>query len=94
MGGESPLPPVLVVDDEKSICDAIAHILKGAGYGVTTAFSGAEGIKLIENVGYDLVISDYHLGTGANGAFATGSGSAVHLARVSITASVPKTINR
>jgi DNA-binding NtrC family response regulator len=49
---------ILVVDDEKSICDAIAHILKGAGYGVTAASSGTEGIKLIENVGFDLIISD------------------------------------
>jgi len=49
---------VLVVDDERSICDAIAHILKGVGYSVTTAFSGTEGIKLIESMGFDLVISD------------------------------------
>ncbi|MBI5695088.1 MAG: response regulator, partial [Nitrospirae bacterium] len=49
---------ILVVDDEKSICDALAHVLKKAGYTVTTAFSGVEGIKLIESMGFDLVISD------------------------------------
>ncbi|MBI5695424.1 MAG: sigma-54-dependent Fis family transcriptional regulator [Nitrospirae bacterium] len=49
---------ILVVDDEKSICDALAHVLKKAGCTVTTAFSGVEGIKLIESMGFDLVISD------------------------------------
>jgi DNA-binding NtrC family response regulator len=49
---------VLIVDDEKAICDAVCHVLKGDGYSVTAAFNGAEGLKLMESVGFDLVISD------------------------------------
>src|SRR3990172_3207129 len=49
---------VLVIDDEKSICEAVSHFLKGAGYSVTAASSGREGIRLLESSGFDLVITD------------------------------------
>ena len=49
---------VLVVDDEKSICDAISHILKSDGFSVTAAASGTEGMKLVESTGFDLIITD------------------------------------
>ena len=49
---------VLVIDDEKSICDAIAHVLKADGYSVTTATGGAEGLRLMERAPFDLVICD------------------------------------
>lgn len=49
---------ILVVDDEKSICDAIAHVLKAEGFSVTCAVSGAEGLKLVESTGFNLVITD------------------------------------
>jgi DNA-binding NtrC family response regulator len=53
---------VLVIDDEKSICDAIALVLKSVGYSVTTANNGAEGLRLVEHAGFDLVISDIKMG--------------------------------
>jgi DNA-binding NtrC family response regulator len=49
---------ILVVDDEKSICDAIAHVLRADGFAVTCATSGAEGLKLVESTGFNLVITD------------------------------------
>lgn len=49
---------VLVVDDERSICDAISHILKADGFSVTVATSGTEGMKLVESTGFDLIITD------------------------------------
>lgn len=49
---------VLVIDDEKSICDALSHVLKAAGYSVSASTSGAEGLSLIERASFDLVISD------------------------------------
>jgi DNA-binding NtrC family response regulator len=49
---------VLVIDDEKSICTVISHILKADGFDVTTATSGEEGVKLLESAPFDLVISD------------------------------------
>ena len=36
---------ILVIDDEKYICDAIAHILK-TDFAVTTASNGEEGLKI------------------------------------------------
>ena len=48
---------VLVIDDEKSICDAIAFILKSE-YTVMTAADGTEGLMLAETVGFDCIISD------------------------------------
>jgi two-component system, OmpR family, alkaline phosphatase synthesis response regulator PhoP len=40
---------ILVVDDEKSIADAIAYGLKREGYEVETAFDGEEAIRKINN---------------------------------------------
>ncbi|HEY3347421.1 MAG TPA: response regulator, partial [Nitrospirota bacterium] len=57
---------ILVIDDERSICDAIAHILKGAGYAVTTSTSGSEGLKIFEGGRFDLVITDMKM-EGING---------------------------
>lgn len=48
---------VLVIDDEKSICDAISFILK-SDYSVTAATNGTEGLLLAESVGFDCIISD------------------------------------
>ena len=48
---------VLVIDDEKSICDAISLILR-SDYSVTTAISGTEGLLLAESMGFDCIISD------------------------------------
>ena len=49
---------ILVIDDEKAICEAVSHILKADGYFVTTAGSGKDGFKLLESAVFDLVISD------------------------------------
>ena len=56
---------VLVVDDEKSICDAISLVLKSDGYSVTSVSSGNEGIRLIECVEFDLVITDIKMDDGS-----------------------------
>ena len=36
------IPTILVVDDEPDMCWALTHILRPAGYAVTTACTGAE----------------------------------------------------
>lgn len=53
---------VLVVDDEKDICEAVSLILKSEGYSVTAATSGTEGLRLVESTGFDLVITDIKMG--------------------------------
>src|SRR5881296_3603964 len=49
---------ILVIDDEKSMRELLAHVLKRAGYRVTTAENGDTGCQLFEMDVYDLVISD------------------------------------
>src|SRR5437867_8496260 len=49
---------ILVIDDEKSMRELLAHVLKRAGYRVTTAENGETGCQLFDMDVYDLVISD------------------------------------
>ncbi|NME82877.1 response regulator transcription factor [Clostridium sp. SM-530-WT-3G] len=49
---------VLVVEDEKEICDAIGIYLKNQGYNVFKACNGIEGIKVIEKENIHLAIVD------------------------------------
>ena len=49
---------ILIVDDEPDICDLISDILIECGYSVNSAFSKDEAIKVMENSGISLVITD------------------------------------
>lgn len=49
---------VLVVDDEKSIADTLALILRAKGYGSVSAYDGASGLEMYRTMVPDLVISD------------------------------------
>ena len=49
---------ILIVDDEPDICDLISDILSESGYSVNSAFSKDEAIKVMENSGISLVITD------------------------------------
>ncbi|MBD3391202.1 MAG: response regulator [Chitinivibrionales bacterium] len=49
---------VLVVDDEKSICDLLCQYLRKQGYNVFRAASGEEAVRIVEVNGIDLVLSD------------------------------------
>ncbi len=49
---------VLVVDDEEHHAEATAEILTRAGWDVTTAVSGMQGIELISRGSYDVVVTD------------------------------------
>ena len=49
---------ILIVDDEPDICDLISDILSESGYSVNSAFSKYEAIKVMENSGISLVITD------------------------------------
>ena len=48
---------ILVVDDE-DLCEEISEILAGEGYFVERAFDGQEGMRLIRENLYDLVLLD------------------------------------
>lgn len=49
---------VLVVDDERSIVELVAALLKDEGYRVSCAYDGAEADAAIEQLRPDLVITD------------------------------------
>lgn len=49
---------ILVVDDEKNICDLLQRHLKFLGYNVDTAENGKAALNLMENKKYSVVISD------------------------------------
>ncbi|HDR06093.1 MAG TPA: hybrid sensor histidine kinase/response regulator, partial [Candidatus Coatesbacteria bacterium] len=49
---------VLVIDDERRMCDSIRILLEQSGYRVDTAGDGAEGIVRLREYSYDLVIAD------------------------------------
>jgi DNA-binding response OmpR family regulator len=52
------LPHVLVVDDEKTIADTLALILKMAGYSTAVAYSGSQAIAQSRLHPPDMLISD------------------------------------
>ncbi len=57
---------ILIVDDEKSICDLIDLNLTAAGYHCTSVQDGLEAIDKIERGAYDLILLDVML-PGADG---------------------------
>ena len=57
---------VLIVDDEKPICDLIDLNLSASGYHCTAVQDGVEALRLIENRFFDLILLDIML-PGADG---------------------------
>jgi DNA-binding response OmpR family regulator len=49
---------ILVVDDEKTVCDSIKKILSRKGYSVDNTLNADEAVDKIKNNSYDLVITD------------------------------------
>lgn len=52
---------VLVVDDEKNILLTVRHALEPQGYGVSTAATGEEALRLLEEQSFDLMLLDLKL---------------------------------
>ena len=51
-------PQVLVVDDDASMLRMLRHRLEREGYKVATAADGEEGINMVRNEVFNLVIAD------------------------------------
>ncbi len=49
---------ILVLDDDRGHAEATSETLERSGYSVSIATSGAEGIRLLEEEAFDLVVSD------------------------------------
>lgn len=56
-----PAKRILVVDDEPYVCDALRMMLSIDGHEVTTASSGRQGLDLLAQQPFDLVITDYSM---------------------------------
>jgi len=56
--GEKRKPLVLIVDDEKSICETLSGLLSDEGWESLSAYSGKDGIELFQKNHIDLVFLD------------------------------------
>lgn len=61
--GESATKKVLIVEDEKDICEALAQLMRRPGLEVITAYTVGEGLRLARAGGVDLIILDNWLGS-------------------------------
>ena len=52
---------ILVIDDEDSMCNFLEIMLAKEGYQVDAANSGQEGISLLKENNYDLVLADLNM---------------------------------
>ncbi len=52
---------LLIVEDEKGLCDTIAKSLRRSGYEADTCYDGREAVELLEVERYDLVVLDLNL---------------------------------
>lgn len=57
----SPSGRILVVDDEANLRHTVARVLQRAGFEVTTAASGKEGLALLSQQTFDLVFMDIRM---------------------------------
>src|SRR5436309_1510293 len=55
-------PRILVVDDDKSICNLLKSMLEFEEYAHRVATSGEEARRLMESDHFDILISDIYLG--------------------------------
>ncbi|HEX3717604.1 MAG TPA: sigma-54 dependent transcriptional regulator [Verrucomicrobiae bacterium] len=62
-----PLPPVLVVDDEKNMRLSLKSILQGEGYEFRLVESAEEALNALEKDEFLMVITDARLGSGMSG---------------------------
>jgi CheY-like chemotaxis protein len=58
---------ILIVDDDRDLVASLAQVLKGNGYDVAVAHSGADGLKALRTERPDLVILDVMMETDTAG---------------------------
>lgn len=51
-------PQILVIDDEKDVCDLFRKALTPEGYSVSTALDGLSGLKIVKDKKPDIVLLD------------------------------------
>jgi two-component system response regulator HydG len=57
----SPVPRILIIDDDDGVRDSLGRMLRSAGYTVETAESGEEGLAAARGNAYDVILSDMRM---------------------------------
>jgi DNA-binding NtrC family response regulator len=52
---------ILIVDDDEKLLDVLAAVLASMGCEVTTARSGPEALRLLDNRGFGLILADLRM---------------------------------
>jgi DNA-binding response OmpR family regulator len=79
-------PTILVVDDERGVCELLVEALTGDGYRVDCAFDGEEAIaRLRSRLPVDLALVDVNLGGEADGDHVAALARAMQLAVILMT---------
>ncbi|MCM8778856.1 MAG: response regulator [Candidatus Omnitrophica bacterium] len=52
---------ILIVDDEKNMCEALFDVLEQEGFSVSTALDKEEALRLAKNIEFDLLLLDVRL---------------------------------
>ncbi|HBC85536.1 MAG TPA: hypothetical protein DCZ94_01140 [Lentisphaeria bacterium] len=52
---------IVLIDDDETLCEGIAFILKDEGYAVKNTSDPAKGMELVENFVFDLALLDYKM---------------------------------
>lgn len=55
------MPKILIIDDDVDICTLLKKFFERNGYEVTTSFKAVQGLGLLTENDYDLVLSDFRL---------------------------------
>ena len=56
--GSDAMRRMLIVDDERDICDCLEHFFAAKGFAVASVFSGEEALELLETDGADVILLD------------------------------------
>ena len=52
---------ILIIDDEVSVCEMLTRFLVKKGYGAESTVYGKQGLQLLKEFDYDLILCDYRL---------------------------------
>ncbi len=52
---------ILIIDDDKDLCEILSDFLRDEGYTVTAVCDGESALRELKNRPYDLLIGDYRL---------------------------------
>ena len=52
---------IILIDDDETLCEGVAFILRDEGYSVMNTSNPAEGMKLIDNYVFDIALIDYKM---------------------------------